>query len=365
VKRAAFLLLVLLGTSWADVVHPNGCKGPVLCTSTPIIDGCGWTIEAGLILEQMRVSNTDVAEYSRSGAGTGSSPNEIETMINLGFNLEPGLRVSLGYEFDHDDWRLKAAFEWLYSNASYKNTVDTGSFFMTHQISKFNSSTDLQNEPLYRTLKANLEVNYFLLDVYMFRGSYLSSHFAYTPFVGIKTSWVDYRGSKRFSNDSDTDRLPSNTSFLNRNNINFWGVGPMIGMDGNYFVFAGWSIFSSGNISVLFGESHLKNQYGFVTAEDYPTGVQTLSRLVVLCPTMRALLGLQYDTDLFCDTQHFTFRIGFDSRYYFNQYPVVDYPARIKSEASATDLRLTGRPQTIENGSWGMLGLILDVAYDF
>jgi len=358
--------LLSLGSLSADVVHPNGCKGPTLCTSNPVVDSCGWSFEVGLILEQMRVTNTDVAFYNVGGGdGTAASPTTTQNMINLGFDLEPGLRVSVGHDFDHDDWKVKADFEWLYSNAKYNDTVDTGNFYIVHQISEYSSTTDLINEPQYRTLNANLEVDYFLLDVYLSRGSYFSGHFSYSPFAGIKASWINFKGAKKFSNDSDTSRLAANTAYLMRDNVDFWGVGPMVGMDGNYHICAGWSVFSSANLAILFGQSHLKNYYGFVTTEAYPGGTLTRSKLDVLSPTMRGIIGVQYDQDVFDDTQHFSFRAGFDSRYYFNQYPIIEYVARRKSESSASDLRLQGNPNTIENGSWGMLGLLLDVAYDF
>ncbi len=357
-------MVISLASLSADVVHPNGCKGPTLCTSSPVIDNCGWSFDVGLILEQMRISNTDVAYHFRDGgAGTAANPTVSEQMINLDFDLEPGLRVGVGYMMDHDDWMLRADFEWLYSKGSFNNTIDTGAYFPTHTVSLF--SLDTSVEPSFQTIKSSLEVDYFLLDVYLSRGSYLSGKFSYEPFAGIKASWINYKGSRAFSNARSTAVLAANTSWLNRSNIDFWGVGPLIGMNGNYHVCAGWSGFSSANFAVLFGESHVKDYIGFVTTESYPGDYLARAAQVVLCPTLRTIIGVQYDKDMFCETQHFMFRAGFDGRYYFNQYPIIERTARKKREGNNANEALTNGPNTIENGSWGMLGLILDVGYDF
>ena len=232
-------LSVCLGSLSADMVHPNGCKGPVLCTSNPIIDSCGFTVEVGLILEQMRLSNTDVAFYRNDNSGNGSSgnPTNFREIVNLNFNLEPGVRASVGYEFDHDYWTARADFEWLYSKASFKNTVDAGNYQPTHM--PYLMDLTVAQEPLYQSINASLELDYFLLDVYLSRGSYLSGMFSYEPFAGIKAAWIDYTGARRFSNATSATNLSTSSSWLNKHSVDFWGVGPLIGMNGNYIVCEG------------------------------------------------------------------------------------------------------------------------------
>ena len=136
-------------------------------------------------------------------------------------------------------------------------------------------------------------------------------------------------------------------------------------MNGNYYVCSGWSLFSSANFAVLFGETRIRDQMGIVTTEPVPFTEGEYATLVVMSPTVRTIVGLQYDQDVMNEKQHFSFRAGFDARYYFNQHPIINRPAKAKLNNTTTDLRLSNAPETIDNGSFGMLGLILDVGYEF
>ena len=126
-------MVIAAGSLSAESVHPNGCKGPDLCTSNPVIDSCGWSFNVGLIAEQMRITNTDVAFYTgTSGEGTAASPSTQRFIKSTQFDLDVGLRIGVGYEFNHDDWRAAAEFEWLHSKGTFNDKVDSGNFRVTH-----------------------------------------------------------------------------------------------------------------------------------------------------------------------------------------------------------------------------------------
>ncbi|MCH9617772.1 MAG: hypothetical protein SP1CHLAM9_10920 [Chlamydiia bacterium] len=102
---------------------------------------------------------------------------------------------------------------------------------------------------------------------------------------------------------------------------------------------------------------------GIVTIEKYPHTQKVKDLITVLCPTIRTIIGLQYDMDFFKETQHLKFRAGFDARYYFNQYPVADRQTdRINT---VDDPALDSYANITENNSFGMVGLILDLGWDY
>jgi len=55
--------------------------------------------------------------------------------------------------------------------------------------------------------------------------------------------------------------------------------------------------------------------------------------------------------------------VGFDGRYSFNQYPVVDRPALSLLSISGEELSYRG--EIIEGGSFGMIGFILMLGWNF
>ncbi len=360
----AGLLLLFLAPLYADCVKPNGCKGPSLCTSYPIIEGSGGYLEVGVLAQQMRVSNTDFAFVIQNGSVpyTDQDPYESVNMLRPRFNVDAGLRVSTGYYFDEDGWVLKGAFEWLWSRgvlgfkSNYQNEATVRP---THIPRIFYENI---HPTKFLELDATLEVQYFLLDLFLARGSYFSGHFTFEPFAGIKSSWIYYHSKERYLNDQAL-HVPTNTSWLRKADSSFWGTGPMIGLNGNYYFNQYWSLFSMGDFSVLLGESSVSNITGFVTMQSTPNTFRVKDTNLVLSPTLRAILGFQYEKDVFDQTQHFTIKAGFDGRVYFNQYPIVDRPASALLNTSRLDLGYEA--EIIENGSFGMTGFIFMVGWDF
>lgn len=348
-------------------VKPNGCKGPSLCGAAPVIDGCGWHLDIGLLLEQMRVGNANFFyEHGGLTSETGASwnnPFRTDDMCNMTFNIEAGVKAGIGYYSVHDDWEVNASFEWLYSKAILNADTASGTFQPTYNIDL--SYGDDQDTTLsFHQGNSNLSVNYYLLDITLSKGSYFSDHFSFEPLAGVKVSWIGYNGALSLKDNQNTaTSIPSNVSWLRRNVTNFWGIGPMIGLNANYHMFVGWSIFSHTNVAVLLGETKIKDGVGFVTIEKYPFDSVTYSILNTLTPTIRSIVGLQYDMDMFEETQHLKLRFGFDGRWYYNQFPTVD--RRAKRIPSETGIVLSTNSCVYEGNAFGMIGFLLDLGWDY
>jgi hypothetical protein len=133
----------------------------------------------------------------------------------------------------------------------------------------------------------------------------------------------------------------------------------------------GWSIYSTMNAAVLFGQTTLFNANGIVNTTVPPTFNHASDSDNVVCPATRAILGLQYDKDTYCDRQHVRIRVGFDARYIFNQYPTANFSQEFLHNNDTHGIGTfiyaytEARPNFDDNNGFGMVGLILDVAYDF
>ncbi len=347
-------MLVALSFLSAEDVKPNGCKGPSLCTDLPLEESCGFYFNVGLIYEQMRISNTTVAfEHTKSSVGTVSSPIRLNNMLNLNFGMEPGFKFGVGYEHGHDDWQANASFEWLRSSASLAKEVTAPTYL---------SSAYTTEQLPYDELNATLDVDYFLLDVYLSRGSFISKKYSFEPFAGFKASWIYYDTNTAFTHAPALGTLPGESTLF-VSDVDFWGVGPMIGLNGNYHMCAGWSVFALSDFSILLGESALNYYDGIVSTESLPGQEQVVTTLIVASPTMRAVVGLQYEKYVMCDNQHLTLRAGFDARVYFNQYPVVNITDSAIYNGTVNIAYF--HPTIINNNSFSMIGLLLDLGWSF
>jgi hypothetical protein len=373
IKQIAAIFSVMsltLSTLSADTIKPNGCKGADLCNSFPIYDGCGWNLQVGILVEQMRVSNSTIAVRNTVGNGTVNSPTDINSLLNINFDVSVGLRLGVGKYFVHDDWMINTKFEWMSSKGTQNQdlTASNGSIVPTG-VAEWWGLALAPSDYAFQNLEASLKVDYFLLDVYLSRGSYFSGTFNYEPFAGIEAAWLGYNMSQSYygvpSTASSAARaeLTSTESAIRKVATDFWGVGPVVGVNSNYHLVSGWSFFSATNFAVLLGEVSISDRQGVVTTENLPSNSIVSGTLQVLSPAIRNIIGLQYDKDIFCDKQHCTLRFGFDSRYYFNQYPVVNLFAN--ADRVSTGSQINSVPTLVDNNSWGMVGFILDFGWDF
>ncbi len=364
VFAGAALMVASLSAKESPVgIKPNGCKGPVLCDARPIIDGCGWSLDIGVLIETMRVGNANFYyNHGADGGTTWNEPSRTSNQYYIGFDLDPGLRAAVGYTSMHDDWMLKAAFEWLSSTGRSDLEQDNA------QIRATNVPLILYEDDYqiirFQEADARLIVDYYLLDLSVSKGAYFSDKFSFEPLGGIKLNWINYNSSLKLANAGNTlSTLPTTTSWLRRNITEFWGVGPMIGFNANYHLFVGWSIFSKMDVAILIGETYLKDGIGFVTTETYPGGTTSTNTIQMLSPATRATIGLQYERDLFEETQHLAVRFGFDGRWYYNQYPQVNYPASLVTDPA--EQFLESGVQINEGNYFGMMGLLIDVCWSY
>ena len=367
-KSTTFLAIFCASSLFADTLKPNGCKGPNLCSSYPLTDGCSWQFDVGLLYQQMRISAAEVATAVIL-RDNGHIPPDAQAFVNITnsnvrfeFDVDAGLKLGVGRYFENNSWLFLANFEWLRSQANFSTIAHPPVHYLPSEFQTVwaeNGSSTLIN---FQEVDASLAVDYFLLDVVLAKGSYFADPFSFEPFGGIQSTWLSYNTEKLFSDDAKS-HLPANSAFSFITNVNFWGVGPEIGLNSAYYMMGGWSIYTTMNLAVLFGQTTLFNMNGIVTTLVDPTFNNTSDQNNVLCPTARTILGLQYERNIYCDKQHIRMRLGFDARYIFNQFPVVNYLAQYTYNHSYQPVFTA--PSFEENNSFGMVGLILDVAYDF
>lgn len=170
-------------TAEADI-KPNCCIGPTLCGAGPKIDNCydnlAWDLEIDFILEQARLTGTQTA-YSFTEEGF----TRFSRILRPSFDLEWGVTAGVGWLFSEDNWFLGARFDWLESTATS---------FKTGQIVPVNLSLNLGVDQGYSEFSSKLQVNYYMLDILLCRGSYISGCLAFDPHLGIKSAWFYYRG---------------------------------------------------------------------------------------------------------------------------------------------------------------------------
>ncbi len=322
----------------------------------------GYFFDIGLIAQQVSLTGSSVATINSSKTETLDSADQTvfqDKVYSPNFDLDVGLRVGIGYQVEHDSWMASVVFEWLTSTGKYKeDALATQTIFPYDVMAPFYSIARVE----FDSVDSKLTVDYYLLDFILAKGVYFTNKFSYQPYTGIKAAWINYTGEHTYGAVVEGS-IPENTVLKRNNNVETWGVGPMVGVNAFYELTGGWSIYASTNGSVLLGDFSVKNLIRLV-----PTGSsgyepeRAVQNQTAICPTLRSTLGLEYVGEAFNEKQSYFVRIGFDGRYYFNQYPNIGY--RAVAGTSVLTNELDYNPYVTNNG-FGMLGLIAELGWYF
>ncbi len=337
-------------------IKPNGCKGVSLADAYSDINGSNFNINIGFILEQMRLTNTDFGYISNTQTGVYNSLTQDVSMLRPSFGLSWGITAGAGYYFEHDNWYGDIKFDWLSSKGSRNICAENYQIVPTKiwkkQLLLGQSTATQSNVDFFYSngVKSNFKINYFEGEIGLNRATYVSKKLSVEPFFGIKTAFIYYANKTEFFNDTT---LYNSLSYKvsGEKKCDFYGVGPMFGVNSKWALFEGCSLFCDNNVGLLFGENDNHNNL-FVD-----NVIQTSSKQEshVAAPVIRIKIGFQHDKPIFDNTQNLTFRVALDTSHYWNQYQHTD----VFNETQNPTFH------SVDTGTLSLIGLFADFGWDF
>jgi len=319
----------------------SGTYGAKTASARPEVDGAGayfmidavvWKANVGGS-EYAYTDNDALAAYPLSGS-----------MKDVDFGWDWGVKVGLGYNFEHDNW--EADFLFTYFSSSEGNNVSAGT---ASSIVPLKGAADLGGADLDFCTRAtsNYRFVYDNIDVELARNYFVSKSLSLRPHFGVKSSWLTLKQSVRY-----TGGAFSGNTFLNKDQSKFWGIGPAAGMNSKWHLCQGFSFFGDVSGALLWGYykvNHLENNTHAPTVDN----IYISANMHRFCPTAQLALGISYDSYMNDDKQHIGISLGWETIYYWrvNQMlQIVDFASRKYSRVS-------------EDAS--MQGVTLHIRWDF
>lgn len=227
------------------------------------------------------------------------------------FNWDAGFRVGLGYAF---------ACAW-----------DIGAYW-TH----FNSNSNHHRRNSHENRwKLDLDV----VDILVGRSFDFDTCFTLRPFGGLRGARIDQKYRTTFVNRTDSYGISD--SYLESGSLNFdtdfssygystsnfitphahtkqhfWGIGPLIGVEADWNIGCGFSLYGNAAVGILYGDFHIRsNEFdGFLGAANYCN----VRRNLCACQGfVDAGLGVRWET-CFCENIVWL-QLGLEHHSYFNQ----------------------------------------------
>lgn len=296
---------------------------------------------------------------------------EIE-LQDIKFDFDSGYRVGIGYMAkDHDNWDLRAEYTRFQNDACRTDCeccpvpcplptmipIEYG-----YDFASFVSSS-AENTVLSST---RWKVDYDNVDLTLGRYFFVSRYVAFRPHFGGKASWIDQKKSVDLHRAAALDaaqvvdvvytnsildvvfgEIADTTLCIDDAKNDFWGVGPMIGIEGKWFLGSGLNLYALASGAALFGRFNVREtvcvgatgqnlffdivqcsgqfsqycEYADLLSPDFSQCITQCFKYDTfeIVPTMRLGVGLAYDHPIRNQKNFISIRAGYEVQYYWRQ----------------------------------------------
>ncbi len=281
------------------------------------------------------------------GNGNTRSPN---------FHWDWGFRVALGYTTPFDGWDVLSGWTRFFNEASdsvqragnaninsLAQVGGAGDFVSPFWVAQIFSSPGLMNRA-----SADWSLHLNLLDLSLGRQFLVSRHLSLKPFIGLRNGWIHQKYDLQFTALNFDDTVgpvgePGRLISIDMKN-HFWGIGARAGLNTQWFLGRGLSLFGNAAFSLLTGHFNahyrLRDQNVFVTQEvifslggapftqQIPAYDDTFSNVnrTHTNATMAELgIGLRWDSSFSKGKYCFSIWAGYEQNIFFAQNQFMNY----------------------------------------
>ncbi len=250
---------------------------------------------------------------------------------NVRGKWDVGSRVGIGYVIPHDGWDID--FTWLHFNTESHRKVlhsSRNKFIFPTLVPSTDPISDIN---FCRKADARWKLYFNQLDLDLGREFFVSRWLTLRPHGGIRADWLRQDLNANYKNFDNGLSTPNKVQI--RYHDRWRGVGLEGGLDSQWGLGGGWSIFTDISAAILYGRHKIrlidKDTPATVSfsngASSLPKGkyARVKDRLRRIAhPVIDLLLGLRWDTKFDDDRFHLGLQAGWESHVYFgqNQFPI-------------------------------------------
>lgn len=315
------------GTS--GVINPSG--------KPQVRDGFDVFVTADVLLWQAHEDGLPLA--IRSEPGTGFADLGDGDVAGLDWDWSWGFRLGIGYDLMHDGWDVYLKWMRIYGHAHGHAKAEVGSDLWPTLTSPSSGRVVTMNGP-YETLHAHWKSQLNQLDLELGREFFISRWMTLRPHFGLRSDWI------RQSLHVDYERLfdvPAwDYDIASRNK--FWGIGLATGLDVQWGLGKGFSLYTDGAFAILYGFHKIdRDDLVFDPAKVPYTDMGDSYRVSRTVSDLE--LGVRWDRMFDNDRFYLRLQAGWEHHVYFaqNQFPrFVDSSALGDFVANQGDLTFQG-----------------------
>ena len=322
--------------------------GANTATARPSKEEYNWFITGDVLYWKPFVGGT---EFAFTDTGTSISYPVKGRTKDMSWSWNGGLRAGIGYNFCFDSWDLYANYTHIDFGDSKSVSGSCGASIVVPL--RGGLCPPGADGGIFTATRAKSFFNFDFdsIDIQLGRNYFVSAKLSTRPFFGAKTAWIDLEQKTRFcggnpANDTTfcgnpTSALGPNTYKI-RENSDFWGLGPELGVNTKWFLAKGFSFFFDTTGALLYGYFDVDHKESHSLVGDRK--IKLSGNVHKMVPTVQMTGGVAYDLFFDDDKMHIGFSFGYDGQYWWraNQMLKIDDTGPLKYERWSEDLSMHG-----------------------
>lgn len=295
--------------------------------------------------------------YQGNVSGPTTATGLKGTWLEQSFSFQPGFKVGVGLNTEHDNWDLFAEYTWLRDETSSSSKgPTTGDILATRGISVNAAGTTVAN--VFTSASQSWTCNLDFLNLEMGRGCYFGRALTMRPAFGVRGTLIRQKLNSTYTNASITtnNALPGVATV--QDYVHSWSVGPRAALYSNWLVGSRFRLYGNVAGDATFTQYDMKYNHQFILTTGAAAGQNTKYAssehdLGVLRGHIEMELGFGWGSYFDNDNWYFDVSAGYTWQIFFDQNMFREYgttnPAR----------------GTLTNGNLYINGLTANVRFDF
>lgn len=327
----------------------RGSNGMINPPARPVVkDGCDFWFQGEALYMH---ATEDGVNY---GIKLENDSSFIDGRVkNISYDWSWGWRAGVGYNLPHDGWDMMFNYTWFRSGESNSSNTDAPESVLQTWTNPANATLASAHVAHARGT-TSLKFDY--LDFQLGREFFVSKWLTLRPYVGGRALWahrnmtVKYRGG-----ELGTGNLITVQKLKERFNNRFRGGGLLTGLDTQWGLGEGWSLYGQFALSLIYGQQRLHEKQDVYSPSGTKTRIAHIHDAWSIVRTMTDLgLGLRWDRLFSNDAYRIRLQLGWE-QHVLNGFD---------KDINFVDSTVQGK-FTLNQGDFALSGFTFQVRFDF
>ncbi len=301
------LLQTLLFTLHAELLDPE--KSPNK-----------WTISADFLTW---FASEEVASIWADITTVQSNATSLK-LPGFDFQWDYGFRIGAGRNLEHDQWDTAFYWSWFRTDAKHAQPSQPNTSLSAEFDAAFLAQLTEVSSPQSMSVQWSLLFNMFHWE--LGKSYWASKHISIRPFLGLQGGEINQSIEAKYYDLIVDIFFPTNNSAKERLKNDFWGIGPLGGLNTQWrlcqLTSSAFDLFSHFAVATMWGNWTCSDVYKNTLSQSYSVKTENNALGALM---FRGFLGIGWNVDLYQGKSHFLAKIGYETQIWTNQLRIATF----------------------------------------